>query len=158
MADLVHDSFDRAILGALQRDGALTNAQLSEIVHLSPSQCSRRRAALEKSGAIRGYTARLDGRVLGFGIRAFARVNLRSHGAAGDRDFASFAAAQPEVRAAHSVSGDADYVLDIRVRDLEAFAAFVHQDLLPHPQVAQVRSEIVLKTMKEGEALDLGRG
>ena len=81
MADLVHDSFDRAILGALQRDGALTNAQLSEIVHLSPSQCSRRRAALEKSGAIRGYTARLDGRVLGFGIRAFARVNLRSHGA-----------------------------------------------------------------------------
>ena len=77
MADLVHDSFDRAILGALQRDGALTNAQLSEIVHLSPSQCSRRRAALEKSGAIRGYTARLDGRVLGFGMRAFAQNSQR---------------------------------------------------------------------------------
>ena len=53
------------------------------------------------------------------------------------------------------LSMDADYVLDIRVRDLEAFAAFMHQDLLPHPQVAQVRSEIVLKTLKDGEVLDL---
>lgn len=153
--DFMHDSFDRAILAALQRDGALTNAQLSEIVHLSPSQCSRRRAALEKSGAIRGYTARLDGRVLGFGIRAFARVNLRSHGAAGDKDFASFAAAQPEVRAAHSVSGDADYVLELQVRDLDALADFIHDRLLQHSQVTQVRSEIVLKSAKEDGGLPI---
>ena len=137
------DGFDIAILDALQRDGSLTNAALGEMVHLSASQCSRRRAALEKAGLIRGYAARLDAQKLGLGLRAITRVNLRAH---------------PQVHAAFSVSGDADYVLDIRVRDLEAFAAFVHQDLLPHPQVAQVRSEIVLKTMKEGEALDLGRG
>ena len=92
MTDSTHDSFDRAILSALQRDGALTNAQLSEIVNLSPSQCSRRRVALERAGVIRGYAARLDGRMLGFGMRAFARVNLRSHGAASDKDFASFIA------------------------------------------------------------------
>ncbi len=133
MSDSTHDSFDRAILSALQRDGALTNAQLSEIVNLSPSQCSRRRAALERAGVIRGYAARLDGRILGFGMRAFARVNLRSHGAASDKDFASFIAAQPEVRAAHSVSGDADYVLELHVRDLDALADFIHERLLPHP-------------------------
>ncbi len=155
MTNLTHDRFDRAILSALQRDGALTNAQLSEIVHLSPSQCSRRRAALEKSGAIRGYAARLDGRLLGFGIRAFARVNLRSHGAAGDKDFASFAAAQPEVRAAHSVSGDADYVLELQVRDLDALADFIHDRLLQHSQVTQVRSEIVLKSAKEDGGLPI---
>ena len=152
------DHFDLAILDALQRDGALTNAALGEIVHLSASQCSRRRAALEQAGLIRGYAARLDAQKLGLGLRAITRVNLRAHGQGHEDDFTRFLRAHPQVHAAFSVSGDADYVLDIRVRDLEAFAAFVHQDLLPHPQVAQVRSEIVLKTMKDGQALDLGRG
>ena len=152
------DGFDIAILDALQRDGSLTNAALGEMVQLSASQCSRRRAALEKAGLIRGYAARLDAQKLGLGLRAITRVNLRAHGQGHEDDFTRFLRAHPQVHAAFSVSGDADYVLDIRVRDLEAFAAFVHQDLLPHPQVAQVRSEIVLKTMIEGEALDLGRG
>ena len=135
MHEIRLDGYDLAILDALQQDGSLTNAALGEIVHLSASQSSRRRAALENSGLIRGYGARLDAQRLGLGLRAIIRVNLRN--------------------AAFSVSGDADYVLDIRVRDLEAFAAFMHQDLLPHPQVAQVRSEIVLKTLKDGEVLDL---
>ncbi|MDX5350083.1 MAG: Lrp/AsnC family transcriptional regulator, partial [Paracoccaceae bacterium] len=53
------DRFDTAILTALQRDGALTNAALAERVGLSASQVSRRRAALEAAGIIEGYSARL---------------------------------------------------------------------------------------------------
>lgn len=149
------DGFDRAILRALQRDGSLTNAALSEVVHLSPSQVSRRRAALEKAGIIEGYTAQLNAAALGFGLRAITRVNLTSHSGRNDETFASFVKARPQVRAAYSVSGDADYVLHIHVRDLEAFADFIHRHLLPHPQVAQVRSEIVLMTLKDHEGLPL---
>ncbi len=149
MTEIPLDLFDRRILVALQRDSSLTNADLAEVVHLSPSQCSRRRAALEAAGVIRGYGARLSGGALGLGVRAFARVNLHSHGQDNEISFASFIARQPQVRSAHSVSGDADYVLDLHVRDLDALASFIHEHLLPHPQVAQVRSEIVLKTMKE---------
>ena len=159
MAQVMHmmdlDSFDIAILAALQGDGALTNAALGEIVHLSASQCSRRRAALERAGLIRGYAARLDAARLGFGLQAVVRVNLRDHGQGREDGFARFVQAQPEVRAAHSVSGSADYVLDVRVRDLAAFSAFVHNDLLPHPQVAQVRSDIVLQTLKDDAGIDL---
>ena len=155
MSDSTHDSFDRAILSALQRDGALTNAQLSEIVNLSPSQCSRRRAALEQAGLIRGYAARLDAQRLGLGLRAITRVTLRDHGQGQEDGFTRFVQDHPQVHSAFSVSGDTDFVLDIRVRDLEAFAAFIHEDLLPHPQVAQVRSEIVLKTLKDVQVLDL---
>lgn len=151
------DGYDIAILDALQRDGSLTNAALGEMVHLSPSQCSRRRAALERSGLIRGYAARLDASLLGLGLRAITRVNLRDHGQGHEDGFTRFLQVHPQIHAAFSVSGDADYVLDIRVRDLDAFATFMHQDLLPHPQVAQVRSEIVLRTFKDGQALDLGR-
>lgn len=147
------DSFDIAILSALQKDGAMTNAALSEVVNLSPSQCSRRRAALEQAGIIEGYSARLSASQLGYGLRAIIRVNLSSHGQGKEGDFARFVTAQRPIRAAFSVSGDADYVLDVRVRDLDAFADFVHRHLLPHPQVAQVRSEIVLKTLKDDKGV-----
>lgn len=143
------DRFDLAILAALQRDGALTNAGLSGLVNLSASQCSRRRAALEEAGVIEGYSARLSAAKLGVGMRAIIRVNLSAHGQTNEQDFARFVASHAQIRSAFSVSGDADYILDVRVRDLEAFADFVHRHLLPHPQVSQVRSEIVLKTLKD---------
>lgn len=143
------DSFDIAILTALQRDGAMTNAALAEQVNLSASQCSRRRAALEQAGVIEGYAARLSAARLGYGLRAVIRVNLSGHGQGREEDFARFVAGHPQIRSAFSVSGDADYILDIRARDLDAFADFIHRHLLPHPQVAQVRSEIVLKTLKD---------
>ncbi|MFC3167739.1 Lrp/AsnC family transcriptional regulator [Paracoccus fontiphilus] len=156
MHDLKLDGFDIAILTALQRDGALTNAALAEIVKLSPSQCSRRRAALEETGVIEGYSARLGAAKLGYGLRAIIRVNLSSHGQRKEDDFARFVATHPQIRSAFSVSGDADYVLDVRVRDLDAFADFVHRHLLPHPQVSQVRSEIVLKTLKDEKGVAPG--
>ncbi|MGR3749538.1 MULTISPECIES: Lrp/AsnC family transcriptional regulator [unclassified Paracoccus (in: a-proteobacteria)] len=149
------DGFDIALLAALQRDGSLTNAALAEVVNLSASQCSRRRAALEKAGIIDGYSARLNATSLGFGLRAIIRVNLSSHGQSKEDDFARFVASHPQIRSAFSVSGDADYVLDIRARDLDAFADFIHRHLLPHPQVAQVRSEIVLKTLKDDRGIPL---
>jgi len=81
------------------------------------------------------------------------RVNLRHHGQERDDEFARFIRERPEIATAFSVSGDADYILDIRVADLEAFADFIHNFLLPHPQVSQVRSEIVLRTMKDRPGL-----
>ncbi|MFN3275405.1 MAG: Lrp/AsnC family transcriptional regulator [Paracoccus sp. (in: a-proteobacteria)] len=149
------DRFDTALLAALQRDAALTNAALADLVGLSPSQISRRRAALEEAGVIEGYSARLSAARLGYGFRAIIRVNLRGHGQGREEDFARFVAAQPMIRQAFSVSGDADYILDIRARDLDGFADFVHRQLLPHPQVAQVRSEIVLKTLKDERGVAL---
>ncbi|WP_108661401.1 Lrp/AsnC family transcriptional regulator [Acuticoccus kandeliae] len=149
------DPFDLAILRALQRDGALTNAALAAIVHLSPSQVSRRRAALEADRFIEGYRARINAGMLGYGLRAITRVNLAAHSGRTDETFATFVRGKPQVRAAYSVSGDADYVLHIHVRDLEAFADFVHRHLLPHPDVSHVRSEIVLTTLKEEDGLPL---
>ncbi|MBM9596163.1 Lrp/AsnC family transcriptional regulator [Roseitranquillus sediminis] len=150
------DRFDLALLRALQTDGSMTNAALAEAVGLSASQCSRRRAALEASGVIAGYRARLDPAALGFGLRAIIRVNLRTHGQEQEAAFARFLAEHDQIRAAHSVSGDADYILDVHVRSLEAFADLIHTRLLPHPQVAQVRSEIVLRTLKDDAGLPLG--
>lgn len=54
------------------------------------------------------------------------------------------------------MAGDADYLLHLRARSLDALAEFVHKRLLPHPHVAQVRSDIVLKTIKENRGFRMG--
>ncbi len=139
------DGFDRRILGLLQADSSLTNAQLAEKVALSPSQCSRRRLALEAAGLILGYRAEVDGAKLGYVVEAFSRVTLAAHSETVVDDIAAFFGAQPEVRMAYTLTGDADYLLHLQVRSLDELASFVHRRLLPHPMVAQVRSDIVLQ-------------
>ena len=151
------DGFDHAILKALQEDSSRTNGDLAAIVNLSASQCSRRRSRLEDDSVITGYTARISPTALGYGLRAITRVNLLAHSEKNALSFAGFLDRHEEVRAAFSVSGDADYVLILMTRDLAAFADFIHRHLLPHPQVSQVRSEIVLMTLKEESGVPVGR-
>lgn len=147
------DSYDVRLLEALQRDGALGNNALAEIVHLSPSQCSRRRAALEASGVIERYRACLSAEALGLKLYGIVRLNLKSHDQTSDEALSHWLETQPEIQAAYSLSGDADYLLTVRVRDLESFSHFIHEKLLRQPQIAQVRSEIVLKTLKDTQNL-----
>ena len=109
---------DRAILRALQKNGALTNAQLSEAVNLSPSQCSRRRLRMENAGIIAGYHARLNAEAMGFSLRAVVRVNLNSHSEKNAQDFARLLNSHDEIIEAFSGSGDADYVLIMQCKDL----------------------------------------
>ena len=149
------DSFDKLLLDALQKDGALTNAELSKTVNLSASQCSRRRVALESAGIIKGYVARLDASRLGFGIRAIVRVNLRNHTKDTDVNFARWVELQPEIQLAFSVSGATDYILHVRTFDLDSFSDFLHEKLLVQSHVQQVRSDIVLKSTKDSSLLDI---
>lgn len=150
------DPLDLRLLSLLQENASLSNAELAERIGLSASQCSRRRAGLEEAGYIRAYRADLDARKLGYGIEAFTRVTLSKHSDATAEDFAHFLEGLGEVLAAHSVAGDADYLLHIRVRSLDELGEFVLKRLLPHPHVHQVRSDIVLKTIKENRGFRIG--
>lgn len=133
---------------ALEQDSAHTNARLAEAIGLSTSQCSRRRAALEANGVIVGYHARLDTEAMGRSLRAVVRVNLTSHSEDQAGEFTSLVAQSDEIKEAFAVSGDADYVLLIQCADLATFANFIHETLLPFPNVGQVKSEIVLRGLK----------
>ncbi|MCY3627020.1 MAG: Lrp/AsnC family transcriptional regulator [Gammaproteobacteria bacterium] len=148
MTSFTLDSYDHKLLSALIKDSTQTSAQLSQIVHLSASQCARRKARLEDVGIILGYGARTSSKALGCTLRAFTRVNLTQHNEEAAKKFACFLETTPEIEAAWSVSGDADYLLNVLTRDTTSFAEFIHQRLLPHPNVTQVRSEIVLTTLK----------
>ena len=150
------DGLDIRILDALQRDGRLSNADLAERVALSPSQCSRRRAALEEAGLIARYQAILDGQKLGLNLLAFVEVTLHAHSEARARAFARLVETLDEVQEAYALTGDTDYLLKVRVPDLEALARTLNTRILAHESVARIRSSVVLERLKETSRLPLG--
>ena len=151
------DGFDLRILTVLQEEGRLTNQEIGERIGLSASQCSRRRAALERSGLIRGYRAELSAEALGFRILVFIQVTLNTHSGDNARCFRNLVTQVHEVQEAYSLTGDADYLLKAIVPDLKELSALVNNVLLPHESVARVRSSIVLDRLKETGCLPLDR-
>lgn len=142
------DIQDRAIVAALQENGALTNAELAELVNLSASQASRRRTRLEEAGVIRGYRAEVDPARMGFGVTVFIQVTLATHSGHNAKRFRDLVAHTPAILEAHALTGDADYLVKAVVEDLPALGALVNQVLLPHESVERVRSNVVLETLK----------
>lgn len=149
------DSFDLKMLVALQEDGRLTNQQLADSVGLSASQCSRRRMRLEEEGVISGYHADLASERLGFNVIAFVHITLATHSPDNAQHFRDLVQRVDDVQEAYSLTGDADYLLKIILRDLKSLSDIVNNVLMPHPSVAHVRSSIVLDRLKVTAKLPL---
>lgn len=154
---VVLDPFDLKIVAALQGDGRLTNGEIAARVNLSASQCSRRRIRLEARGVVRGYRALLDASRLGLDVVVFTKVRLATHNGDNARRFAELVRRLDCVLEAHAMTGDSDYLLKMIVPDLKALSAVVNDELLPHESVAQVRTSVVLETLKEGAPVPLPR-
>jgi Lrp/AsnC family transcriptional regulator, leucine-responsive regulatory protein len=155
MDEVGTDVIDRKILALLQMDGRLTNNDLAERVHLSPSQCSRRRTRLERDGVIAGYQARIDREKAGFELVNFITVTLATHDRNNAARFAELMARLPEVQEAHALTGEMDYIVKVVTRDLRGLSEFVNEMLLPHEAVQHVKTAIVLDTLKDTSELPL---
>jgi DNA-binding Lrp family transcriptional regulator len=149
------DGFDLKILAALQRDGRLTNQELADIAGLSASQCSRRRSRLEQDKVIQGYHADLAGEALGFNVIALVQITLATHSPNNARRFRDLVRRTPAIQEAYALTGDADYLLKIALRDLKSLSDIVNNVLMPHESVAHVRSSIVLDCLKASRLLPL---
>ena len=123
------DATDRAIVRELQRDGRLTNQELSERVNLSPSPCLRRLRRLEESGAIKGYTALVDQKVYGLPITVFIRIKLDRHSKDAVKTFEEKIKQIDEIMECFLMTGDSDYLLRVIVESLAAYEQFVRKKL-----------------------------
>jgi DNA-binding Lrp family transcriptional regulator len=149
------DATDWRLLGALQNNAALTNAELADAVGISASQVSRRRARLETDGIITGYQARLSAPLLGLGVTVFIHLALARHSPENARRLLELVQRTPEILEAHALTGPSDYLLKVVVGSLKDLAALINDVLLPHESVDRVRSEIVLETLKDASPLPL---
>lgn len=144
------DSTDKRILAALQRDGRMTTVELAETIGLSATPVARRVRELEAAGVIQGYTAIVDPRKVGSGIQAVVQIKLEQHSDEIAERFRTTLEGLPEVSACYALTGDMDFLLHVAVRDIDALSDFTLRQLLRIPGVRDVRTSIVLRTIKRG--------
>ncbi|RAG82670.1 Lrp/AsnC family transcriptional regulator [Streptacidiphilus pinicola] len=149
------DDVDRKILAELQQDGRLTLTELAERVRLSVSPCHRRLRALERSGAIAGYHARLDANSLGLTFEALVFVTMRYEDRETVAAFEQAVAEIPQVLQAQRLFGDPDYLLRVVTRDLAAYQQLYDERLATLPGVQRLSSTLVMKSVVEARSLPL---
>ncbi|WP_093973063.1 Lrp/AsnC family transcriptional regulator [Boseongicola aestuarii] len=147
------DATDARILTVLQRKGRISNADLSEEVHLSASACHRRVQRLEDAGIIRDYVALLDPRKLGRPTVVFVEITLSGQADEVLDAFEREVRLIPDVLECHLMAGTADYLLKVIARDTEDFARIHRRYLARLPGVAQMHSSFALRTVRQTTAL-----
>lgn len=143
------DTVDIKILQILQDNGRISNLELAERVFLSPSSCLRRVKSLEENGVISHYCAIVDAVQVGIEVDAFIQVTMRRDVEQWHEAFSSAIQEWPEVVGSYIITGDANYLLRVRTRTLRDFSDFVVERLYKTVGVLEIRSNMVLKTLKD---------
>ena len=143
------DTIDRNIIKVLQQEGRLSNQALSDRVGLSPSPCLKRLKALEKDGLITGYTALVDQKKYGLPVTIFLRVKLGNHAEEAIQNFEKQIQLIDEIQDCFLITGDADYLLRVIVRDLDHYESLIRRRLQRIPAVASIDSSVAFSKVKQ---------
>ncbi|WP_299871413.1 Lrp/AsnC family transcriptional regulator [uncultured Sulfitobacter sp.] len=149
MAGTRLDPIDRKILAELQADGRMTNVELAKRVGISAPPCLRRVRTLEEQGYIKGYHAEVDARELGFEVQVFAMVGLASQAEVDLSAFEEKCRSWPLVRECHMLNGEVDFIIKCVAPDLSSFQKFLTGELLTTPNVASVKTSLVIRDAKD---------
>jgi len=149
------DRLDLKILDLLQQDGRLPYAELARRVSLSPTPCVERVRRLEREGYIREYAAHLDPAKLGASLLAFVEIRLdRTTPEVFDR-FRQAVQTLPEIQECHMVAGGFDYLIKLRVADMQAYRRILGERLTALPGVEQTHTYFVMEEVKSTHRLAL---
>lgn len=143
------DPIDRKILTELQGDGRMTNVELSRRVGISAPPCLRRVRSLEETGLIQGYHAKVNARALGYEVMVFAMVSLKSQAGNDLAAFEDRARDWPLVRECFMLNGEIDFLLKCVAPNLLTFQTFLTDDLTAAPNVASVKTSLVIRGAKD---------
>jgi len=149
------DETDWRILGVLQENARIANAELAEKVYLSPSPCLRRVRELEQAGVLKRYVTLLDPLTLGLTVSVFIQVSLEKQMRNALDTFENSVLAREEVMECYLMTGDADYLLRVVVPDMPSLERFIVDYLAKIPGVSNIRSSFALKQVKYKTALPL---
>ena len=149
------DALDVRILNILQENARITTLELAEQVGLSPTPCARRVKRLEDDGLIDRYVTLLDPKKAGLDLSVFISVRLRNQTSETIEKFDRSVRALPEISECYLIAGVHDYLLHLRVADVEALRDFLRNRLTAIEGIAEAQSSIVLDTVKYTTALTL---
>ena len=151
------DRIDKNILVELQKDGRLSNVELSKRVGLSPTPCLERVKRLEKERYITGYQAILNSAKLDLALLIFVEITLTKTSPDVFDDFAAAVHELDVIQECHLVSGDFDFLLKTRVKDMLAYRQLLGDTLLRLPAVSESRTYVVMDEIKSCNMLPIKR-
>lgn len=138
------DETDHKILYLLQQNARMTVKEISEKLNLSTTPIFERIKKLEKSGIIDHYTAVINQELLGNKLTAFAHISFKDHSKELISAFEDKILALPEVLECHYVTGGADFIIKILVKDIERYKEFVTEKLFGISNIARIESFLSL--------------
>jgi Lrp/AsnC family leucine-responsive transcriptional regulator len=140
------DAQDRIIVGLLARDGRMSYTALASETGLSTSAAHQRVRRLEQRGVLRGYAAVVDPDAVGLSLTAF--VSITPLDPRDPDDLAQRLAPLTAVEACHSVAGEENYILKVRVATPAALESLLAEIRATAHVVT--RTTVVLSTAFEG--------
>lgn len=149
------DKLDLRILQVLQEDGRIRFVDLADKVGLSSTPCIERVKRLEKDGYIQGYHARLNPQLLDLSMLVFVEISLSYQTPDAFAQFNKAVKKLPYILDCHLVSGDADYLVKARIRDMSEYRALLGDMLLTLPGVKNSKSYVVMEEVTETLKLPL---
>jgi Lrp/AsnC family transcriptional regulator len=148
------DKTDIKILTLLQENAAITVAEISDRVNLSPTPCWRRIQKLEELGVIQKRVVLLDPNAIGLGLSVFVEVYADNHSAEWLAAFSEAIAEMPEVMEVHRMAGEVDYLLRVAVRDMDGYDDF-YRRLIDRVPLKNVTSRFSMERVKSTTAYPL---
>ena len=134
------DEVDRRILNAMQIDSSHTNAELAELVHVSPPTCLRRVKQLTEQGVIERQVAIVSPEKVGARLTAVVEITLDVQAAERMQAFEQHVQAEAAVLQCYRVAPGPDFVLIVQVADMPAYHALAHRLFATHANVRNVKA------------------
>jgi Lrp/AsnC family leucine-responsive transcriptional regulator len=149
------DKTDLKILRILQDNAKITNLQLSAEIGLSPAPTLERVKKLENAKLIKGYYTQLDYEALGIGISAIIQITLTRQIENAISNFKKEINKIPEIMECYQVTGNADYVLIVMLKDIRDFESLISQKLSKMEEIGQMQTMVVLSKPKDSKVLPI---
>lgn len=149
------DDKDRKLLGYLQENARISNAELARRVDLSPPGLQKRLRRLQEKGVIDRYVTLINREALGYDMLCIIQVTMRRHEPQAIDRFRVLVQDMPEVLECFSVTGEFDYYLKIAVRNHKHLEHFLMDVLTPIPGMDTIRTSLVLRGIKETTSISL---
>jgi len=145
------DEIDVKIMKILQTEGRIALSEIARRLDRGTATIHERTDTLEEEGFIKGYRAELDEQMLGYSEVAFINVKSEPGNFSG---VAERLAENPRVQEVHEITGDADLLLKVRVKNRDSLTDLL-AEIGQKEGVEGVETNIALRSVKNDQSVHL---
>lgn len=142
------DRTDIRILNELQQDSSISNVELARRVSISAPSCLRRVRRLKERKIILGNVALIDHKQFSASLSIILEIQLERERNDLMDHFKRSITGVREISQCYVVTGDADFILVVNVRDINHYNDFLQQVIYSNNNVRKLRSLIVMNRVK----------